>query len=788
MINLKSTLRLESQSALPSGLNLTVIDTSSVTNSNLSAISVDTNLIDLPISGNGPKGSILYVQSPITNQNVINIYGKGQTIPFITLKPGEFAIVPLSSLHDGLQVNCPFGTASLNHLFASKGGQFGKSTVLLKKEVDYWYYGVFDYDLGQVRNWVSTGIDSSINFSYYNEINNSGMAVHFQAISGDKYTIFINSRGKLVTPPFTNPITLLNYDNLNGKGALTIWSNSGTLTATLFDGDEFYTHDFPGASDLYLDDNWDNCTADGAFVLYVSDYEGQSSIDAEFLINKGVATKLNELNYGSSYLYSNAYFYNFGTFVYVEIYNDDTGHYEKIQIWDTNGVKLKEVSLSGLGITDVEKKFYGVGKLQLIAYNDNEVTDPYYLFNFNETLNRLLGENLLVTVNRGSDFQNFEIVANGRYWWSQSYEPSSSIEPESLMMLFWDNSASYNSVYFIDTLTSYLKVITLFDGDSAFATDTITDGPTIGVRVESSDYYSSSAIMPAKSSILLNTTDGGSRTTGSLVARIYSKGGTVHSVTIADLSTINTASNSGYSSGTHPVSIAFGDYKMYALYNPSLNQTTYSVYNGVGTKLSELMFANQHTYIGFWRTRLNVLLIRTWDGVNNNWYFNDKSKAFVQIPEFYGARAYVRNYSSPTGVDNGTMLLEGQDMASNYYRVLGSNFISNKKATSPGNTNYNNIELGQTYINRFYVDSIGNMYAEVYDYTMTLLKQYSLGPIGVGYVDDYYTSGDQVIYKIQNDTFGTNTWYYVTNESVEKLVNSSALTWQVMVNDSAYNN
>lgn len=779
-MNLKSTLKLESPNLVPGGINFTVINNETLANSSMSTRTLTQTPTSLTFNGQaGPKGAMVYLQAPASNPGFVNVLDENNQ-PTLTLKPGEFALMPLTG-NGSVSLNCSFGTCSVNYIYADKGGDFGKMTIILSPHNGNWHYSVLDYEYGQAKQLIDLGISDELLYYGWTAVDGKGMVLNFE---NTNYKL-INPRGELLESPSTS-VSWSTY-SLDGKGY--VWwapTNVGEYTVILFDGEASYRHVFSNTMDLWIDSNWDYCTADGAIVAYSVTADTETNITS--LIKKDSVHELASIQYDDALRYVDSYVYYYGTYVLLLEYSDDTSTYTKMEIWDTNGVKLKSVNLESLNLTDISRQFYGKGKLQLVGYDSTDAGTPYYLFNFNEATNTLIGEDLSVSHQRGSDFINHTIFAQIRSRWASSQlEPNSAYEPESVMVAFFDDGESNSNSYFLKREVYWLDVMTLFDGDSQFYSRNLASGSMGAFNLRANWAWGRNGVYTSKYYIIVDSAQ--TRTTGVLTANIFTKGGNFRQVTVApDMSVINPWYDD---TNGDPHSLSFGDYHMYAIYNTSTNKTTYKVYNPVNTTVSQVELSGQLTYNGVWKTRHNSLFIRDWDTARS-WYFNDSSKKFVQTSEFYGNVTSVRSHAFISGNDNGSLLLSWYGSNNDYFRVLGSNRFSKKLSIPYFNQEpyYYEVSLGLDKVLWVYTeDGTRTIKAKIYDYELNLIKTHTVGTLASGweFVDRTERSGDQFLIRIYD---GVSAWkyYYITDETVElvSILESDHPNARTFVNDTVW--
>ena len=463
MGTIKTTVKLETN-ALPFPINYTTSATTVVKASNYSRISIsDAETATLSNIKFGTEGGFLYAQSLSTNTSgttiniwLVSVEGDRE---IASLSPGEAIILPLSSSQQGIYATTNLGkTAILDYHVSDKGGKWGQSTIVLFDNNTNWEYVVIDVNVNQTPIRVDTGFTTA-DWSLWDTwvIQDKSYILEFN--NDDVCYVFIDSRGNKVSN--TIPSNVGTGGNiLGGKTFAKIY---GT-TITVFDGDNVSTHNFDGADSIYIEDNYDNTTADGSFIVYANLYDGASSAsntDSTFLINGSNKYFLTSLNYGSGptqYQYTNTYVYQFANFVAVRIYNDDSGFDVTYKIFDTSGILLQSLDVSAHNLINEDFVFYGDNTVQLISHSN--LDGRYYMFNYNHELDRLIGKNFEWSV---PDTYEYYISH-----YSKSIGFVEPYEPNGIAITFYTND-NFAGWAYLSQYTENCQIHYLVEGMSSFS-------------------------------------------------------------------------------------------------------------------------------------------------------------------------------------------------------------------------------------------------------------------------------------------------------------------------------
>lgn len=400
---------------------------------------------------NGARGNFLYVKSSDSNPKHTSIQIESKnTGRIITLYAGEYGLIPLSSQDiDGvLGATVTHGTAELEYFFGTRGEELGENMIIVYDNDGWWFISTLDVSTGIPNDIYNTGVrvNEYPNVSFMGVVDRKGYTIQISSGGGSYVTLCINRYGRIV---WNTSVTNYSFYRGNGKANLITWNENNVANAIYFDGDRVYQHQFPNAKDIYVEDNWDECTNDGTFPIKVVGYEGRAELEALLLI-KGAGSKLIKTTNNNSGESAIAYAYSNGNFIAVENWGGKGRVLESLEIFNSKGTLLKRVNLNMREIITYYQ-FYGTGKLQ-IAYELGGRIRPipgefraqrFTFLNYNQLTGKLIGEDL----KWGSDYNAIDIVCDT--YGNSGRSKSADYKPESVAILMHNNNG-YNGDYFLN--------------------------------------------------------------------------------------------------------------------------------------------------------------------------------------------------------------------------------------------------------------------------------------------------------------------------------------------------
>lgn len=793
MATLDTTINLNSTNSLPFSINQTAKSSGKIGNfveSGVKTISefnfseYESRNENLSTKNCGPNGAYVFVSNPSTNTATVKLYlsgmgGERYETAFATLKPGDSTLVPLTAQQLGVYAATTFGTCSIDYYIADRGGEFGISALTLINNGN-WKYKIFDAELAEVLPYTSDSttksdpVDLGLSTSdwYLNSIqiiNNKGyLLMFYNSVNGNYMSTYINSYGEYNNQEYIsyNPNT---YAFINGYAVVDA-SSSPNILVHYYDGDDNYDLTFIG-SEYNIRSDWGYSSADGSFIIDIYDYNGVSGDIATILVNKNLYYVLSLLNPSTPpYFYTDtAAVYYYGNFVFIAIYNNNNGVYKEIKIYNIQGVLLQDIDLSNYSLYYLDYAFYGTNKIQIIL-NDDNVTN--YMLNYNGTTNKLLGYNSNKQLTWSHTI--YDGTYNDYLFYAYSKNINDSIRPypyiwnsgmfdaESMAIVYVDQY--YTDGYdFINSRLGYCDIVYVMDGATSPSTYTFANDQNKFIKIPyESDY---SRVVPSSKQITFSYSTG-NETSGSLNALILSST-SVTTSSIADLSVINTY-DFYHGSGTGITFKPVGDYMMYTFYNPNNNTTTYTMLKSATVKDS-VNILGQQQYPGVWRTRINSLLLRSWNyNSPRNWYFNTSTNKFVELTaggsSFNASKPYYPQHywnesSTTNGLNDGNLLIgpsSGNPIGfpysgnstvygyNNNMRMLKKGVVTGN-VTLPTTDGYWQLKLGSEAVFFIYQDMNDNYnaYLKIYDLDLNLKNTIKLS------FDNNYNTSSNTVYSLQ---------------------------------------
>ena len=821
MGTLNTTINLSSADTLPFVLNQSFASSGTTGNFVESGVKhLQTFTQEFFISGEGslsnkncgPNGIYVFIQSPVTNTNTVKIYGQQQINEelaeetfsgiesFATLKPGDSIIVNLSAQQEGIFAATNFGEATINYYIADRGGEFGESILFVDQNTDTNFrYIVMDSQLADILpsgypvpyrfespNSADLGLArSAYNFTGSYIVNNKGYILQFNEISNNSHNIWkcINSRGEIagiidVTGGYS-------YYELNKNGFLVIYPDGGDIVIKHFNGDTLDTHTFVG-SDYEVSYDWDEVSANGSFIVWIYDYNEISQNTATILINKETAHIINEDNYGTTGKYvDDAAVQLYGNFAALLIYDDNEGWYDRLQIWNTNGVLLKDIDVSGYQFQSRDYWMYGENKFLVIFNNGSNLAtaNTDYIVSYDGTTNTLAGVSntfgLICHHSNTGDYGNRRVYAYSKYPTDSirpyNYTWNSGLFDANSVAIVYADTVNNSYVYHLNSTVNYCDIVYLLDKQTIFTTYKFADDQTRYIRIPSDGKGNSGNYRINPSSNLIQFTYGvNGNVTGSLNTLSITSTGVATGSLIPELDDVY---NEYYDIVVKPV----GDYIMYNWYTPGNNTTTYAMVKNATIK-DTVNIAGDAQYSGVWRMRTNSLLLRSWNyNSPRNWYFDITTNKFVELTAggaaFNASKPYYPQHRfskcvTTNGLNDGNILLgpSGGNISpenqNNNMRLLKKGTVT-ANATLPSTDGDWDLELGSEAVFFIYQD-MNDFYkykVNVYDLNLKLIRTVPLLTDSL----DFYNGQENVIGKrlyirtFNADPLGTqNTYsYYV---------------------------
>ena len=704
MSTIKSTLIVQSSDAFPFPLNLNVSSSGNTGFGEFGTLHVTTNPVPLSANKCGTKGAYVFVQAPLTNATGVGVKvycpaepvgyvdpdkdTESLPIPFATLYPGDFTIVPLTPQQGEVLVSTNFGSATISYFVADRGGNFGNNILYLIESKNEWYYVMMDAELNEISSAGDLGVNKDYHVRESYIVQNKGYVIVF----GDVLAFF-SSDGRPTVGKFNE---IRDLTELDGRGVSFIYTDkdTGYPGVGYFDGDTIYYHPLGVLSGYSLQDNMDYAAHDGTVVYEIDGYNGGGSINALVAINKGSFNVLTTWDTHNVSQYTSSYTYGYANTIPVVTYSYDSGAYTRLQIFTTRGNLVQDVDLSAYTYDVFNVYAYGTGKFFFAARYSGD-NSPWRLFNYDESTNTLLGGDGSWT----HDYINYEsFTFIGQYKYpTNSENQNGNYTSENLLLVFYTDNGENNSF----TTVNYADIVVLYPGSTPY-TYSYNNGD-----------YSKSLIIPEKmvqcsagSSIVLfgNT---GSSTLSSIT---FNPNRPVEVVT--DL-LINLE-------GFKDVYIeSFGDYLNFAYTNNNLNTTVYLAVNSSGAVLDTLNLS----YDQFnWRSNYNSLFIRDWNN-QTNYYFDTNTKRFVQLSTFYSRCR--QNFTAGV-INSGNLLLANHYNGTSMRMICSGRISADKTIQNVDSENDYEWYLGDQYVFFWFFDTVKQLYVvNLYDLNLNLVNSFT---------------------------------------------------------------
>jgi hypothetical protein len=747
MGTIKTTLKLETTS-LPFPVNYSVSSTNVVNMSNYGRVTISDGenqiLTNVPF---GTEGGYIYAQSSATNTSgtVINLWltvptGEPQ-VQLASINPGEGILLPLSPIQSGVYATTNLGkTAVLDFYVADKGGKWGESTVMTFNNESTWKYINVDVNLSQITGKIDTGISTSQ--FYQNDwmvIQDKGYVFEFHnSGAGETKYVFIDTRGNIVDNTIPTNVSTGNFSTLDGKGFVKFY---GDDQIAVFDGTNVYYHSFSGADSINIDNNYDNCTTDGSFVIYAYQYDGttySSTVDSAILINGASRILLSALDWDASetlYQYVNTYCYNFANFVVVETYNDDNGRELRYRIFDTTGKLLHDLDVSDYNMNIQELSFYGDNTVFFRLNSNNDLYD--YMFNYNHELDRFIGKDMTWKDNYDGYYAVRTVRYNKEIGWSDSGELVGAYEPNGFAIIFYTDNNSAGWAY-LDQYTENCRIHYLVEGMSSYEVYV----PSNSIWFETSNIYAT------RTNVFIVWGDGNGLTATPI--KLLALNSTPYTVQNIDTNSVTLLTD------FEPYQIGNGHVGRFPAGNDYLvhyfnGQTTYTdkivmAKKGLARTLS---LASTNDW-GYWQTGFGAFMMEVYTSsntTNTNYYYNFNQNIFVNLNKWYDyIRSFPDNYGSfgPGDVTKyGNKILTFQTPGNMSgvnpsFRILTGSTITADIPLPVGNPGHNwGCRSGNDFFLWYYKNTnTGPWMINTYDNTGVLISTYNTGSTNWDYSTD----------------------------------------------------
>jgi hypothetical protein len=722
----------------------------------------------------GANGAYVFVENPTTNTNNVELVGAADLnnavsasggifanitnlYSFTTLKPGDSTIVPLSSGQGGVYAYTTSGTSTINYYIADREGAFGQSGIVVTTVGTTYQYGVLDSQAGVLSGGnptpyftsIDTGITSSFSSSVNSIVNNKGYALRFTDDQNGDHEIFkfIDTKGTIVGTLDTSGS--INTDSLEDMGGYVVaYDSASNAVINHFDGDVLYTHVFSGSYGS-IGSYQDYCSSDGAFVASINDYLGNSGDEAHILFNKDNYYVLSVLNEPATDLNINRVVTSlYGSFFFITVEDDNTGIYQRFQIWSTNGVLLKDLDVADYGFDTLDSVAYGSNKLQIVATDGNGVD---YLLNYNGATNHLIGHN---ATNPQAPILNWSHTSNGNYDTkyiyaydkyptdsirNYNYDWNSGMYDAESMAIVYSNAANNNSGSHINSEVEYCDIVYIMAGATTYGVHQFANDETKYIRIPGESGYN--RVTPSSNLIAFNYSTG-TYESGSLQILAITPTGVASSSLAPRLQDIDNANGDILAT---PV----GEYILYSTSNNVTNKRTYTMAKSATRKGSVTTSTGSYDLY----TRCNSVGLFDYNS-DKGWYFNTSTNAFVELTNvfnWYDGGYDVNRSTTLNGLNDGNILIEPNSLsttANAKMRLLKSGTATAEKQLPVTDGNWS-LRLGSEAVFLRYQDMTDNYKYKinVYDLNLNLVKTI---PLNTDTYEDLQVVGKRLYVKTYN--------------------------------------
>lgn len=326
-----------------------------------------------------------------------------------------------------------------------------KSTIIISQEDDIndnWFYTVFNSDDATTIGPIDLGLDSNFQFDCCPSINATQDSGYMVLLYNSKDSIlsntFIDYKGNIIES-YTGLTE--NYDYyLNGDVMTFNDYNNGILKYS--DGKTVKTISYDSESDFVdVDYNYDINYNSGFLIYSGSEYYSSYNL----VTMDSIKPLVNYDNYNTgvqSLLYNNL------NVIPLISYNDNTGTYSILNIYDTNGGILQQIDLrKDNDYTNFNFIPFGTNKFTIVFYNSGNDNIPWLIYTYNSTTNTLIS-----TTHDRSQYTSF--ASFNDYFDGFSKKDFS----ENLHMIFYN----YVDNSYDTTTADYLDILSYFDGDTDY--------------------------------------------------------------------------------------------------------------------------------------------------------------------------------------------------------------------------------------------------------------------------------------------------------------------------------
>jgi len=590
-------------------------------------------------------------------------------------------------------------------------------------------YGPIDlgYNTASVAGggWRTYDIDTFTNSGYMIYLNNTDNV--------SKASIYLDYRGTVIGE-YSASTTDTSYGMLNGKLAYFIdYDNIFNYS----DGKTFKSREINlnynqfGVVNGYWDSNNNN-----SFVTYSTN----GSYNSYTLIT--MEREIPLVSWDGSNTGTEVFQYSNSNFTTTMNYNNSGDTYIFFNIYSSTGSILQSInltSISGNSYNNFDLSFFGTNKMNIIFYNDNDVTTPYLIYTYDGETDTLIS----TTHQRTTSFSDW----NQRY--DSLYDGDTNFPSQDFHIFFYNESD--DNYDFITSL--YFNVLSYFSGDTEYRTPYIINysGGTVNWVNISDEFLGSSLMVLYYSSTILK------------LLTITSDG--VSYVDVTPLGPLDGYNIRRWWVGDTFIFMTFTDYD---------SDGTLYAYDAMGNQLDYVLF------YGGWNDNYNMNSYGTFyfETDPGAYYFNTTNSKFTSID--YQDYRYIANlYYTDTFKRTSNMLLIRYDMVNTYARLLTENNLT-PEVILPLTYDEPSYEVGKDVIFYIYINENDKAVINLYNTSFGLLQSLTTN---YNSWNDIIIVENRVLFQIQDG--GTYINYMVSANGIKMVESTNSYDYRVP-NDYAW--
>jgi hypothetical protein len=318
-----------------------------------------------------------------------------------------------------------------------------------------WSYFILDETSGRASDLYDTGVSTAdwyINDFYI--FQNGGYVMVFGSNQQpDIYTGLLLTKDGSIVRSFD-----ASYDYDGREGKYFWWWTGGendSVEFNVFNGQTVSTRLFENVGVINTTSRWDHSTQDGCVALVLELYGGHVE---EWLAGPGGFARISSrINPSAGY---ELFVYTFATYA-VNLYVEDN-LYKRADVVDTSGNVLHSFSF-GSGFSSMYYDgpiFYGLGKFQILAYND---AGAYHFYNYDGVTGKAV--ELALDVDRAK-YNGIEVRYDNLY-------PGHFYNFVPTSILTYVYHSEWDTLFGFDVFTDYFIAVSIFEGMDEYRADAL---------------------------------------------------------------------------------------------------------------------------------------------------------------------------------------------------------------------------------------------------------------------------------------------------------------------------